>query len=121
MDKKQAIESLSALAQETRLAAFRLLIAKLPEGANAGEVARRCAVPHNTMSSHLATLERAGLVDSERSGREVIYRAEIEGLRGLVQFLSRDCCGGRPEICGQVAEGLQVPKRSRTAKEGARE
>jgi DNA-binding transcriptional ArsR family regulator len=102
MDKKNAIESLSALAQETRLAAFRHLVACCPEGKNAGEIARRCKVPHNTMSTHLAILERAGLIDSEKQGREVIYSADIDGLRGLVDFLANDCCGGRPEICGPV-------------------
>jgi DNA-binding transcriptional ArsR family regulator len=105
MDKKAAVESLSALAQETRLAAFRFLVSCCPEGKNAGEIARRCKVPHNTMSTHLAILERAGLIDSEKQGREVIYSADISGLRGLVDFLANDCCGGRPEICGPVFGG----------------
>jgi DNA-binding transcriptional ArsR family regulator len=116
MDKKSAIDSLSALAQETRLAAFRYLVTKLPDVANAGEIARRCGVPHNTMSSHLAILERAGLAESERQGREMIYRAEIGGFRALVQFLSRDCCGGRPEICTPVL----LPRRSNSLREKAR-
>jgi len=102
MDKIEAIEGFSALAQETRLLAFRRLVACCPEGKNAGEIARHCKVPHNTMSTHLAILERAGLVDSEKQGREVIYSANIAGLRSLVNFLAKDCCGGRPEICGEV-------------------
>lgn len=102
MEKKNAIETLSALAQETRLAAFRCLVACSPGGRSAGDIARRCKVPHNTMSTHLAILERAGLIDSERQGREVIYSADISGLRALVEFLAKDCCGGRPEICGPV-------------------
>lgn len=102
MDKKAAIENLSALAQETRLSAFRALVACCPEGKNAGEIARRCKVPHNTMSTHLAILDRAGLIDSDKQGREVIYSANISGLRRLVDFLANDCCGGRPEICGEV-------------------
>lgn len=119
MDKIGAIESLSALAQETRLAAFRYLVACCPQGKNAGDIARRCKVPHNTMSTHLAILERAGLIDSERQGREVIYSADISGLRALVEFLARDCCGGRPEICGKVFGGAsclpprRMPERSR--------
>lgn len=117
MDKKSAIESLSALAQETRLAAFRYLVSCCPEGKNAGEVARRCKVPHNTMSTHLAILERAGLIDSEKQGREVIYSADIGGLRGLVEFLANDCCGGRPEICGPVFGGATCVPKSRKAME----
>jgi DNA-binding transcriptional ArsR family regulator len=117
MDKKYAIESLSALAQETRLSAFRFLVMASPEGKNAGEIARRCKVPHNTMSSHLAILERAGLVDSEKQGREVIYSADISGLRGLVDFLANDCCGGRPEICGSVFGGATCAPRFRKTAE----
>lgn len=105
MDKKKAIESLSSLAQDTRLSAFRYLVSCCPERKNAGEIARRCKVPHNTMSTHLAILERAGLIDSEKEGREVFYAADISGLRSLVEFLAKDCCGGRPEICGEVFAG----------------
>ena len=105
MDKKNAIEGFSALAQDTRLTAFRYLVSALPERKNAGEIARHCKVPHNTMSTHLAILERAGLIDSEKEGREVIYSADISGLRGLVNYLAKGCCGGRPEICGEVFAG----------------
>lgn len=113
MDRKNAVESLSALAQETRLAAFRFLVSCCPGGRNAGEIARRCKVPHNTMSTHLAILERAGLIDSEKQGREVIYSADISGLRGLVDFLANDCCGGRPEICGPVFGSASCTPKSR--------
>lgn len=112
MDKKKAIESLSALAQETRLSAFRHLVGCSPDGKSAGEIARRCKVPHNTMSTHFAILERAGLIGSRKQGREVIYSADIGGLRMLVDFLARDCCGGKPEICGQVFGGAScAPQR----------
>jgi DNA-binding transcriptional ArsR family regulator len=113
MDKKSAVESLSALAQDTRLAAFRYLVSCCPEGKNAGEIARRCKVPHNTMSTHLAILERAGLIDSEKQGREIIYSADISGFRSLVGFLANDCCGGRPEICGPVFVGAACAPKSR--------
>lgn len=102
MDNRFAVSSLSALAQETRLAAFRFLLSRTPAPANAGEVARRCRVPHNTMSTHLAILERARLISSERQGREVLYRADLDGFRSLLGFLANDCCGGRPEVCGPV-------------------
>ncbi len=113
IDKKDAIESLSALAQETRLAAFRYLVGCCPDGKNAGEIARHCKVPHNTMSTHLAILERAGLIDSEKEGRGVVYSADISGLRSLVNFLAKDCCGGRPEICGEVFGAASCPPSRR--------
>lgn len=72
----------------------------------AGEIARQLAVPHNTMSSHLAILTRAGLVRSERQSRSIIYRAELAQLRDLIAFLLKDCCGGRPEICGPLMDEL---------------
>lgn len=112
MDKKSAIEGFSALAQDTRLTTLRHLVSCLPGGKTAGEIARHCKVPHNTMSTHLAILQRADLINSEKSGREVIYTADISGLRALVDFLVRGCCGGRPEICGEVFAGaLCVPAR----------
>jgi DNA-binding transcriptional ArsR family regulator len=117
MDKKNAIEVLSALAQDTRLSAFRYLVSCSPEGKNAGETAKRCKVPHNTMSTHLAILERAGLIDSEKQGREVIYSADISGLRGLVEFLANDCCGGRPEICGPVFGAASCTPKTRKSLE----
>lgn len=105
MDRISAIAAFSALAQDTRLTALRYLLSHSPEGKNAGQVARHCKVPHNTMSTHLAILERSGLVNSERSGREVIYAADVSGLRAVVDFLAKGCCGGRPEICGEIFSG----------------
>lgn len=99
MDSALAIEALAALAQPTRLEAFRLIIKHEPNGLPAGEVASLLDVPQNTMSSHLAVLTRAGLVSSERHSRSIIYRAEIDKVRELASFLVTDCCGGRPELC----------------------
>ena len=94
-----AVETLVALAQPTRLDAFRLIIRHEPAGLPAGEVARLLDVPQNTMSSHLAVLTRAGLISSERRSRSIIYRAELDRVRELASFLVTDCCGGRPELC----------------------
>ncbi|CEJ15207.1 Helix-turn-helix domain protein [bacterium YEK0313] len=99
MENDQAILAFAALAQLTRLEVFRLLVATEPEGLPAGEVARRLAVPHNTMSSHLAVLSRAGLVRSERASRSIVYRADLDALHAVIAFLVKDCCGGRPEVC----------------------
>lgn len=104
MDARKAQSAFAALAQPTRLKAFRKLVAAAADGLPAGEVAAACKVPHNTMSTHLAALARAGLVTVERSGRVMSYRADLDGLRGLIGFLLRDCCGGRPEICAPVIE-----------------
>ena len=71
-----------------------------PESLLAGEIARLCQVPHNTMSNHLSILARAGLIVAEKDGRTVNYRADVTGFRALIDFLAHDCCGGRRELCG---------------------
>lgn len=97
-----AIEGFGSLAQATRLAAVRHLLAVHPQSLPAGEIARLCEVPHNTMSTHLGILSRAGLISVEKDGRSMNYRADVDGFRGLLEFLSRDCCNGRPELCGDA-------------------
>jgi ArsR family transcriptional regulator len=99
MENTDAIDVFAALAQPTRLDAFRLIMAHEPHGLPAGEVARRLEVPQNTMSSHLAVLSRAGLISAERHSRSIIYRAELDRVREVASFLVSDCCGGRPELC----------------------
>ena len=99
MDNDSAITALGALAQGTRLDAFRLLVRHEPEGLAAGEVAKALDVPQNTMSVHLATLARAGLVRSERRSRIINYRADFDQLKALTLFLVKDCCGGKAEVC----------------------
>lgn len=93
----------AALAQPTRLKAFRMLMAAHPDGLPAGEISSTCEVPHNTMSTHLSALHRAGLVTVERDGRVMNYRADLRTFRELIRFLANDCCNGRPEICGDLA------------------
>lgn len=99
MESEQAISVFAALSQSTRLDAFRLITKHEPDGLPAGEIARRLEVPQNTMSSHLAILTRAGLIESERQSRTIIYRAVIDRVREIASFLVQDCCGGRPELC----------------------
>lgn len=106
MENEQVVLALAALAQNTRLDVFRLLVAAEPAGLPAGDVARRLEVPHNTMSSHLGVLSRAGLVRSERFSRSIVYRADLDALRTLIAFLLKDCCGGRPEICAPLLAEL---------------
>ena len=106
MDDIIVITALAALAQNTRLEAFRLLVKHEPEGIPAGELARLMAVPQNTMSAHLAILSRAGLITGERQSRSIIYRANLEQLNKLILYLLKDCCGGRSDICAPLIESL---------------
>jgi DNA-binding transcriptional ArsR family regulator len=94
-----ALAALAALGQPTRLEIFRLLMRREPGGVAAGAIADTIGCPHNTLSSHLGTLARAGLVRGTRDGKSIIYRADVDGMRALVEFLVTDCCDGHPEIC----------------------
>lgn len=105
---KNAINSFSALSQETRLKAFRLLVRHEPDGLPAGEIARRLSVPHNTMSAHLAVLANAGWVVSKRQSRSVIYRADLDHMRATIAFLARDCCAGHPEVCATLTNLVET-------------
>jgi ArsR family transcriptional regulator, arsenate/arsenite/antimonite-responsive transcriptional repressor / arsenate reductase (thioredoxin) len=104
MDEWEAVARFGSLGQSTRLAVLRSLLKVHPDGRNAGDIARMYEVPHNTMSAHLAVLGRAGLVLVERQGRVMNYRADLRGFRELVEFMARDCCGGRPELCGEILQ-----------------
>jgi len=106
MDNSNALIALAALGQETRLEVFRLLVRTAPEGLAAGSIAERLGVVQNTMSAHLAVLARAGLVSAEREGRVIRYAADLDGIRALIAFLMRDCCGGRAEVCNPILEEL---------------
>ncbi len=101
-----AIDALGALAHETRLSVFRMLVKAGPEGMIAGAIAEQQGVPPSTMSHHLATLERAGLVQSHRESRLIHYHADYPGMRRLLMFLMQDCCQGAPEMCADLIDGL---------------
>ena len=105
MEKEAVVLALAALAQATRLDVFRLLVSHEPDGLPAGEVARHLAVPHNTMSTHLAVLTRAGLIRSERRSRSIIYRANLDRFRGVSLSL-KDCCARQAEVCASLIEAL---------------
>ena len=106
MDTPIAVDTLSALAQPTRLEVFRLLVRQEPQGLAAGEIARRLDVPHNTMSTHLSILARAGLISVERHSRSMIYRVDLGTIRQLVVYLLRDCCNGNPALCAPLIEDI---------------
>lgn len=117
MNIKHAVGALSALAQDTRLAVFRLLVRESDEGGvdglrvmgnsdgdvqglSAGVIAERLKVPPATLSFHLTKLEHAGLIEAQRLGLNIFYKPDHAGIRALLGFLTDDCCQGRPELCG---------------------
>lgn len=99
MNIDSALPALAALAHQTRLEAFRLLVRHEPKGLSTGELVEASGLTQSTFSTHLAVLAKAGLVKSEKLGRQQIQRADIDTLRDLMLFLVKDCCQGRPELC----------------------
>jgi DNA-binding transcriptional ArsR family regulator len=111
MKQTDALTSLAALAQETRLALFRLLVQFAPGGLPAGEIAEKLKVPAPTLSFHLKELSRAGLVDHRSEGRFVIYRARVDVLQDLIGFLTDNCCQGAPDRCAPAAVAVPPPRK----------
>ncbi|NEX91989.1 metalloregulator ArsR/SmtB family transcription factor [Caulobacter sp. 17J65-9] len=109
MESNIAVAALSALAHPGRLEAFRLLVRAGSEGMAAGDIARATGSLPNTLSANLNVLAGAGLVQSRRDGRSIIYSAAYERMSDLLAFLVEDCCDGRSEICGPVVEKAARP------------
>ncbi|MFN3559262.1 MAG: ArsR/SmtB family transcription factor [Brevundimonas sp.] len=99
MDNEFAVRCFSALGHPRRLEVLRLLIRHAPGGLKAGDIAQAFEQPASTMSTHLRILADAGLISSERKGREIYFTPAIDRLRGLVLFLVADCCGGEAVKC----------------------
>jgi len=95
MEAMKAVKSLNALAQDSRLQVYRLLVQAGPEGLAASDIAERVGIPANTLSFHLKTLSHADLVTSRQEGRFIYYSANYEQMNALVGFLTENCCGGR--------------------------
>ncbi|MCW5746600.1 MAG: metalloregulator ArsR/SmtB family transcription factor [Alphaproteobacteria bacterium] len=106
MELKQAAAAFAALSQETRVSLFRLLATAGATGMAAGELGAKLKVQPSTLSFHLATLEQAGLVQSSRRGRQMIYAVRFVGLRALLGYVTETCCAGRPELCGDLGRLL---------------
>lgn len=100
MELALASTAFQALAHETRLRAFRLIVESGADGIAAGEIARALGVPASTLSTHLSLLERAELISSTRRHRSILYAVDAAGVQDVIDFLTRDCCGGAPELCG---------------------
>ncbi len=94
METKAVVQAFGALAQETRLGIYRLLVAAGPEGLAAGAIAEKLELPPATLSFHLKELNLAGLVRSRQDGRFIIYAANFDTMIDLVAFLTDNCCGG---------------------------
>lgn len=96
MEEEAIIAALSALAQESRLRVFRLLVTAGPEGMPAGQIAEELAITPNTLSFHLSHLKNAGLVSVRREGRSLIYTAEYARMRGVLDYMTENCCSRSP-------------------------
>ncbi|HUN43510.1 MAG TPA: helix-turn-helix domain-containing protein [Acetobacteraceae bacterium] len=119
MEKKEALAALGALAQETRLDIYRLLVQAGPEGVAAGRIGEALALPSATLAFHLKELKIAGLIGCTRNGRSLIYAAEYPVMNALLLFLTENCCG-RPAnqclpICQPCAADEPEPRNQRSA------
>src|SRR6202142_3913282 len=111
MKKADALAALSALAQENRLDAYRLLVQAGPDGLAAGEVAASLGVSPNTLTFHFDRLREAGLITVRRDGRSMIYAAQFNAMNALLGYLTDNCCGGAP--CAPAVECKPVRKRTK--------
>ena len=110
MKATDAVDALGALAQEHRLAVFRLLVQSGADGLPAGQIAERMGIPNSSLSFHLAQLHRAGLISQERRHRSLIYRADYSAMNALVAYLLENCCGGDAS-CAPGAECPPIQER----------
>ncbi len=102
MNQAQAIESFTALAQESRLAVFRLLVREEPNGLPVGEISRQLDIVPSTLSGHLAILKRAGLLRSTRHQREIHYAAKLDAVGDIIRFMLENCCNGQVNNCDEI-------------------
>jgi DNA-binding transcriptional ArsR family regulator len=115
MKSDEAILSLGALAQESRLSVFRLLVRRGPQGHTPGELAEKLMIPAPTLSFHLKELQHAGLVSARRQGRFLYYSASFERMRGLVAFLTEQCCSQADEPCDPECKPLASALKRKSA------
>jgi ArsR family transcriptional regulator, arsenate/arsenite/antimonite-responsive transcriptional repressor len=113
LNTKNAILALGALAQEHRLAVFRLLVERGPEGLAAGAIAEKLGLPASSLSFHLAQLSHAGLIIQRRESRSLIYSVDFTAMDALMGYLSDNCCSGNPAAClpSRAAQPQSLKKR----------
>jgi DNA-binding transcriptional ArsR family regulator len=121
MEHSSAVDALSALAHESRLAIYRLLVPEGPDGLPAGEIGNRLGIAANALSFHLTRLRYAGLISVRRNGQQMIYAAAYEGMQRLMGFLTDNCCQmdtrGCSSDCPQPLPARKKQKRARQKKE----
>jgi ArsR family transcriptional regulator len=115
MEIKNATLALAALGQATRLSVFRLLVEAGPEGRMAGDIAEALSLPGATLSFHLKELSAAGLIQGEQQGRFICYRADFEQMNDLIDFLTSNCCGGKPAAACMPAARKATQKATKRA------
>jgi ArsR family transcriptional regulator len=113
MEKTDAVAALAALAQDSRLDVFRLLVRAGPDGLSAGQVAAALELAPNTLTFHFDRLRHAGLVTVRRAGRSMIYAARFDSMRALLAYLTENCCQGAVEECGPEQCGPAEPSDAR--------
>ena len=113
MDSQSAVSALAALAQEHRLALFRLLVQAGEEGLPAGEIAGALGIPNSSLSFHLGQLHRAGLIRQERRHRSLLYSADYAAMNGLLSYLMENCCAGAPCAPDAPACGTEAAPQPR--------
>jgi ArsR family transcriptional regulator, arsenate/arsenite/antimonite-responsive transcriptional repressor len=111
MELKSVVEALAALAQESRLQVYRLLVEAGPEGLAASELAERLGIPPNTLSFHLKTLSHADLVLARPEGRYIYYSANYAQMNSLLKFMTENCCGGRSCVSAEAVTRTVTRKR----------
>lgn len=120
MDSKHAVDALSALAHEHRLAVYRMLVERGPDGLSAGVIAERLGVPPSSLTFHLQHLLRAGLISQRRVSRQLFYAADFAAMNGLVGFLTENCCGGGASACVPARSPSQTEESSTAKRKVAR-
>jgi ArsR family transcriptional regulator len=108
MNTNNALKAFAALSQDTRLQVLRILVEHGKQGIAAGILSNKLGIPHNTLSFHLSHLSNAGLVESKKQGRSIIYCANLNALQGLVRFLLKDCCAVDKSTCNDVEKLMKA-------------
>lgn len=119
MDARAAVTALGAVAHEHRLAVYRLLVERGPNGMPAGEIAERLGLPPSSLTFHLQQLLHAGLVTQRRASRQIIYAADFAAMNGLLAYLTENCCGGGVACAPRCMPSAEAAKSARGRRRSA--